>query len=364
MWARFKPSKVAKDIGDQVSKEAIHENRVNVNEEYLSAFRTKSYADVLSKAQFLTPNMSDVLLEPEQESISVILENMIFSKKTDIRALISKYFDISAESSRICTRLLRSINQVQSNYKFIQRALDLIDDYSLNEQFKLATSALNSFNLLSNPFSMSSNNLCDFKLIHDGYASVLNHLKLKRKKITEKIKLIRFLKKASNLCVTAVCGAVGVAVIVLAAHTVFGLLASPAIFTAVPSMKNSFKTKKTITKGFRLFWSTGFLRKLGIQLDVAAKGVYILNRDFDTMSRLVARLHDEIEHSKGMIRFCLERREDKYPLQEVVKELKKSDIGFRRKVEELEDHVYLCLVTINRARVQVMKEMTALSSAA
>ncbi|KAJ6399107.1 hypothetical protein OIU77_019787 [Salix suchowensis] len=100
--------------------------------------------------------------------------------------------------------------------------------------------------------------------------------------------------------------------------------------------------------------------KVGQQLDVAAKGTYILNRDFDTMSRLVARLHDEVEHDKAMIRFCLERKEDRFSLQ-VMKELKKSDSGFRKRVEELEEHVYLCLLTINRARALVIEEMTASS---
>ncbi|KAK6277147.1 hypothetical protein POUND7_017470 [Theobroma cacao] len=101
----------------------------------------------------------------------------------------------------------------------------------------------------------------------------------------------------------------------------------------------------------------GFLRKIGEQLDVAAKGTYILNRDFDTMSRLVSRLHDEVEHNKAMIQICLERREDRFSVQ-VVKELKKSNVGVRKQVEELEEHVYLCLVTINRARALVIKEVT------
>lgn len=108
---------------------------------------------------------------------------------------------------------------------------------------------------------------------------------------------------------------------------------------------------------FRLLGS-GLLSKVGKQIDVAAKGTYILNRDFDTLSRLVARLHDEVEHKKAMVRFCWERREDKFCLQ-VVKEIKKSDVGFRKQVQELEEHVYLCLVTINRARALVIKEMTS-----
>ncbi|KAB1203252.1 UPF0496 protein 3 [Morella rubra] len=77
------------------------------------------------------------------------------------------------------------------------------------------------------------------------------------------------------------------------------------------------------------------------------------------MSRLVARLQDEVEHKKAMIQFCLERREDKLSLQ-VEEEINKSDvIGFRKQVQELEEHVYLCLVTISRARLLVIKEMTS-----
>ena len=70
----------------------------------------------------------------------------------------------------------------------------------------------------------------------------------------------------------------------------------------------------------------------------------------------MARLHDEVGHKKELIRFCLERREDKFPLEEVVKDLRRNGRGFKWQVEELEEHVCLCLVTINRARVLVIKE--------
>ncbi|KAI4348095.1 hypothetical protein L6164_008856 [Bauhinia variegata] len=124
-----------------------------------------------------------------------------------------------------------------------------------------------------------------------------------------------------------------------------------------PAVLMSFPIKRVKRKfqGLR-FGGSGFLGKVRDQLDIAAKGTYILNRDFDTMSRLVARLHDEIEHNKTMVQFFLERKEDKFSFQ-LVQEIKKSDLGFRKQVEELEEHVYLCLMTINRARALVIKEM-------
>ncbi|KAF2291162.1 hypothetical protein GH714_020441 [Hevea brasiliensis] len=267
MWAKFR--KIRKD-----GKELVDAcESLNVDEEYVSALRTQSYTDFFAKAQslvnkssfpsFCHQKFSEVLLEPGQEAIPAILESAIFSKIPELKGLMLNYFDLSAEASRTCSHLLKNINQIQSNYQYIQQVLDsTINDHS-PDKVKLIASELNSFINRRNPFSTPNKN--DFKLIHD--------------------------------------------------------------------------------------------RKVAQQLDMAAKGTYILNRAFDTMSRLVARLHDEVEDNKAMIQFCLESREDKFSLQ-VVKELHKSDIGIRKQVEELEEHVYLCLLTINRARGLVIKEMT------
>ncbi|KAH9757592.1 UPF0496 protein [Citrus sinensis] len=336
MWAKLRAANSRRD--DKELREA--RKSLNINEEYLSALRTKSFAECFSKAQlFVTEpsspscrheNFSEILLEPDQDTIPSILESAVLSK------------------------LLKNINDVRHEYRFIQRALDTADDDQTepHDKVKLIVSNLNSLIILTNPFSNPSTN--EFKVIHDKYSSVLHNLKSKRKKVARKIKLINYVHKASGICITAVCSLIAIAAVVLAAHALTALLIGPMIL--------SFPTKCFKKKLFNFrFLRSGFLRKVRKQLDVAAKGTYILNRDFDTMGRLVARLHDEVEHNKVMIRFCLDRREDKFALH-VMKEIKKNHVGFQKQVEELEEHVYLCLVTINRARSQVIKEMVTSSS--
>lgn len=93
------------------------------------------------------------------------------------------------------------------------------------------------------------------------------------------------------------------------------------------------------------------------KIDAAAKATYILNRDLDTMSRLVRLLHDEVEHNKDLMRFCLQRKNDRPPVEEVVKMLKTNDSSFSQQMDELEECVYLCFMTINRARSFVIKQI-------
>ncbi|KAK6131474.1 hypothetical protein DH2020_034782 [Rehmannia glutinosa] len=340
---------------------------VNVNEEYLCAVRTKSYAEFFIKFQLLVndpsspspsssspacsnPWLTEVLLDPGQETITTILESSSLfpneSSSVHLKSLLSNYFDISAEASNFCSHLLRNLNQLQSDYKSIHQAIESIDydrrHYS-SEELRSCTVILNSPNFFPNLKKQ------DFKHIHEKHASILHRLKSNRTSVARKMKMIRCVNTASGVCATAACGLLAAAAIFLAAHTLTALLLGPAIFTF------PMKRLKRKIRRFR-FLKYGSLRKIVEQLDVAAKGAYILNRDFDTMSRLVGRLEDEIEHNRAMIKFCLERREDRFCLQ-VLKEIKKYEFGFKKQVEELEEHVYLCLVTINRARGLVIKEI-------
>ncbi|CAJ1976939.1 unnamed protein product [Sphenostylis stenocarpa] len=329
---------------------------INFNDEYHRALRTKPYVEYFyNKVQLLANqpsinynhiNFSDVLLEPCQETISSLVDSVSLSKTPKLKNLMLSYFEISAEASHICSQLLKTINQVHSDYQFIQRVLDIKDDDS-SENFEVVIFELNSFTYSKNPLSNLKNH--DFKLINDKHSSVLCHLKSMRKRVGRKIKLIKYLMKTSWVCVTTACGLVAITAMVIATHTLTAVILGPAILSF------PFKHLKKKLRAYKLS-RKGSLSKVYDQLDIAAKGTYILNRDFDTMSRLVARLHDEIEYNRAMVQFCLDRKQDKVSLQ-VVKELNKSDVGFRKQVEELEEHVYLCLVKINQARALVIKEM-------
>lgn len=103
-----------------------------------------------------------------------------------------------------------------------------------------------------------------------------------------------------------------------------------------------------------LVLSSGRLVRALAQLDAATKGMYIVSRDLDTISRLVERLHDEVEHIVGLAKLWEEKGK---VMDGVGREISKNDESFGQKLDELEEHLYLCFMTINKARGIVMKEV-------
>lgn len=133
---------------------------------------------------------------------------------------------------------------------------------------------------------------------------------------------------------------------ILASHAVALLVATPGLISA------------SLTSANRL-------ARVSDQLDLAAKGIYILVRDLETMSRLVARLSDEIEHMMSMVRFWGERSDGRCEVtRRIMTGMRDGDgdggdddSGFVERLDELEEHLYLCFMTVNRARNLVVKEV-------
>ncbi|XP_010257866.2 PREDICTED: UPF0496 protein At1g20180 [Nelumbo nucifera] len=343
-------------------------NKLSVNEEYMEAFRTKSYIDIWSKVQDqlrtcttseveksspLSPfqsyaRLSDFLLEPRQEILIELIEN------SHLHHLLIDYFDGSLEACRICELLLHRINQTRNNYCIIQRIMNLTKtlpaeycDYT-DDQCRIIFRELDSFATLDNPLSDTSP--VQFRLLHERYGLMLKQLTLKRRRIIRRGRLIRLSKNGAGLSLVIACGALAVATLVLAVHTLIGIVAAPGILTfSVAFMKKKLKSA-------RIGLKTSKLARLEAQLDAAAKGVFILNRDFDTISRLVVRLHDEIEHGKAIARMCL-RSQKRQILEVVVKDFETHESCFLEQLGELEEHVYLSFLTINRARRLVIQEI-------
>lgn len=181
---------------------------------------------------------------------------------------------------------------------------------------------------------------------------LLHRLTSKRKKIQRKIALISVCKKVGGIALVTSHAAILIALLVVSFHSVVGLVAAPSIVGCfvglfIKRIKNRIKIRSNS-------------ERLCEQLDAAAKGVFILINDLDTMSRMVKRLNDEVEHRKMVADVCVKNNVGSKCeiLKRVMSEYRDQESSFLDQLEELEEHVYLCFLTINKSRRLVMQQIT------
>ncbi|KAB2029904.1 hypothetical protein ERO13_D05G187100v2 [Gossypium hirsutum] len=340
------------------------EEKANVNEEYKEVFRTKSYLETWTKVHGqlentsfdrLSPsssipnhriNLSEYLLQPKQETLDKI-------ESLNFHHLILDYFEAGLEGSNLCESLLRSIHQARVYYRKIRRVIKIskrIDQEFSDDKCSVIFKELAGFALLKNPFSIISPvQLRDF---HESNLDLFHKLTSRREKLKRQAKFKRISKQIGSICLVISHTAFIIALLVLAFHGMIGIIAAPGLAACFFGMRLKKKKKKSRSQSN---YQQG-LERLCAQLDISAKGVYILINDFDTISRLVWRLHDEIEHRKAIADMCIRNGKIEV-LKEVVRELCMHDSSFLEQLKELEEHTKLCFHTINRSRKLVIQEI-------
>ncbi|KAE8656078.1 hypothetical protein F3Y22_tig00117011pilonHSYRG00111 [Hibiscus syriacus] len=333
-------------------------DKTDVNEEYKEVFRTKSYVEMWSQVHGFDKlpstssianvhiNLSEFLLRPRQE----ILDK---KESLNVHHLLLDYFEAGLETCNLCEVILKSIHQTRVYYQRIRKVIKLskrVQDFS-DEQCSVILEELTGFALLKNPLSIITP--LQFRKIHENNLDLFRKLKSKRKKIRRKAKSKRISKQIGGLCLVISHTALVVALLILAFHSVFGTIAAPGLAAWFICIR---KKKKTQSSSHQQGPTTRLLERLSEQLDISAKGIYILINDFDTISRLVWRLHDEIEHRKAIADMCIRNGKIEV-LEEVVREFRISDLSFLEQLKELEEHTKLCFHTINRSRRHVIEEI-------
>ncbi|XP_057435087.1 UPF0496 protein At1g20180-like [Lotus japonicus] len=327
----------------------------NVNREYLKAFRTKSYVEICNKAQeqksdssMSSPltsfmHLTECLLEPRQE----IVTNMTRSMK--MHHLLVDYFEATLEACRCCDTILEGVRQT----RLASDRITTIVKQSKRVQFdgnQCIYTKLASFVLQDNPLSSVS-----FGDIHERYMLLLQRLNSKRGKTQRRLIIKRVCKKVGKTGLVILQSALVVASLVVAFHSIIGIVVAPCIMGSFFGFMR--KRFKWVHKRQR---SRNTSEGLYQQLDVAAKGVFILINDLDTMSRVVKRLDDEVEHWREVADICVKNGTSCRGeiLEHVVREFHDHESSFVDMLEELEEHVYLCFLTINRSRRLVMEAIT------
>lgn len=346
--------------------------QLNVNEEYKEAFRTQSYIDICSKVEghmqqqqqqqgrksmddklsssssfpLFLHDLSESLLEPGQETLADIIQAY------NLHPLLVDYFKITTQACNLCAFFLQSIRQTRANYGIIKRVIKLskrtrnFTNYT-DDQCAAMFKHLASFALKNNP--LSSISPFEFRQTQAARNDLLHQLTLQSRKITRRIKLRKCFKKIVGCTIVVAYTALTITLLVLAFHTTVGIVTAPAVLTcSIGFFKKQKKLRSVSLKACS--------ERVGAQLDLAAKGVYILINDFNTMSRLVRRLNDEIEHRIAMANMCV-RNGKAEVLREVVREFRMEETCLLEQLEELEDHIYLCFLTINRSRRLLVEEL-------
>ncbi|EOY15102.1 hypothetical protein QUC31_000370 [Theobroma cacao] len=336
--------------------------KTNVNEEYEEAFRTKSYVEMWSQVhgQLEKPsfdklpssssipyqiNLSEYLLKPREETLDKI-------ESLNCHHLLLDYFGAGLEACNLCELLLRSIQQTRVYYRKIRRVIKIsggMQGFS-DEQCSVILKELAGFASLKNPLSIIST--AQFREIHETNVDLFHKLTSKREKIKRQVKSRRISKQIEGLCLVISQTSLVTALLVLAFHSMVGIIAAPGLAACLFGIKKKRRSKSSDQQGLK----TSLLESLGAQLDISAKGIYILINDFDTMSRLVWRLHDEIEHRKAIASMCI-RNGKVEVLKEVIREFSMHDSSFLEQLQELEQHTKLCFHTINRSRRLVIQEI-------
>jgi hypothetical protein len=315
---------------DYAGDDDMERTSSSVDEEYERAFKSRSFLDLWSKnaqlqhtTTFFFDNkgssssschdeeqdlvgqpcsytvLDDFVLEPSPEALSSRKR-----RRRRLDSLLMEYFELTQEACSACSELLTAIGAARQHHLTLRRLLSAAARDALAEHVRL-----------DNPLSPAR--LSVFHGVHGRCAPLATRL------------------GAARVGTTALLAAGAAAVVALA---VVGVGAS------------------VLRR-----WASGKARERragGEAVDAAARGAYIVGRGMDTLSRMVRRAHDELEHGRRVARIAVDSWSSSELLQEVGREEAECEADLREQLEEMEEHVCLCLITINRSRRMVAHEMT------
>nr|GLL48777.1 UPF0496 protein At1g20180-like [Ipomoea trifida] len=358
------------------NEDSLGRKSSSVSHEYMAAFRTNSYVEIYDKVQLQlaaaarskeivggdnsspitsSSSPSSPLISRHESLLSpgckllLSQENMeeLPQQASNSHPLLNEYFVLSLEACGICESLLKIVLQTRADYKSVKKAVEKIDEFQRNdvwgeEQVNRAYGEITGLSLFGNPLSGVR-----FNELREGHFGLLDRLTSKKGRVERRRKHIRVFKVALGSTLLVGYTAVMITFTILTVHFVVCTMAVPGLIALSLGMVKRLKEAKR-----------GIIPRKGLymQLDVAAKGLYVLINDFSTVSRLVGRLSDEMEHNKTMADLW-ERKHCDDVLKEVVRKFAIQEEWVLEVLKELEQHIYLCFLNIMRSRRMIVKEI-------
>jgi len=366
---------------------------LDVDEEYDSAFKSKSFLDLWSHAhRHLSQTFSfkqssskssvkdyprhdddenDTAAALEQSCSYTVLDDFVLEpspevlvrgrgrggrqlrrRRRRVDTLLIEYFDVTQEACEAFSALLTAIGAARRHHLTLRRLLARLDGGG-GDDVSAARDAIAEHVRLDNPLSPGC--LTGFHEVHERCGPLAKRLAAAQRRLRRLARAVRVARGTAAVALVAACAGAVVAAAVFAAHAVVGVGAAAAVVGAGagpgpgPTTAVRWAAERVSERRYA---------RAGAAVDAAARGAYIVGRDLDTVSRMVRRAHDELEHGRDVARIAVRGRGERPLLQEVAREEAECEEDLRAQLEELEEHVCLCLITINRSRRMVAHQMT------
>lgn len=327
---------------------------VNLTDEYTFAVQTSSYSEIkihLENSSYQEIGVEQLDDHTEEQILAHVLhpnrecveEALQYARSSTLTNLVSEYFEQSEHTSRLCLLLHHSVRRARCLYAPLHDLLAVLpldseSDFLTSSQCGRVFNVFLEFDQLENPFPHPESH--NFHNMRCCFSELKQQLDYRLDKSRFRIRLLRYATTGSAACLIGTAVGVTISAVVIASHALVALVACPLLPAFLPS-----KIKKKELSHLA-------------QLDAARRGTYVLHNDLDTIDRLVARLHTEVEGDKLLIRLGLERGKDKHSIQEVAKQLQKNYVNFQNQLTDLEEHLCLCFAAINRARSLLLQEIS------
>uniref|UniRef100_A0ACD5UKC3 Uncharacterized protein n=1 Tax=Avena sativa TaxID=4498 RepID=A0ACD5UKC3_AVESA len=377
-----------------ISPAPVQRSPLDVDEEYGRAFKSRSFLDLWSHAHHslshtfkLSSRPSSGMLDDEAAAAArvepscsyTVLDDFVLEpspeplaraagrrrhRRRRVEALLLEYFDVTREACEACSALLAAAGAARRHHLVLRRLLDRLD-VDGGDRANAARDALARHVRLDNPLSPASVRLAGFHEAHARCAPLSRRLAAARRRLRRLARAARVARCAAATAVVGASAAAVVAAVVLAAHAVVGIGAAAGLtFCGTKTTRPAARRTSAFENlPLRRHGKRRQVRAGEAAVDAAARGAYIVGRDLDTVSRMVRRAHDELEHGRDMARIAVAagaQGGERQPLllQEVAREEEECGEDLRCQLEELEEHACLCLLTINRSRRMVAHEVT------
>ncbi|XP_059651165.1 UPF0496 protein At4g34320-like [Cornus florida] len=292
--------------------------------------------------------VTECLLDMNQEVVRVILECKDLGKTQELFDLVQEYFENSLQTLDFCTALEKCLKGARNSQLLILVALQYFEEEDGvgrgGNRYTRTLEELKKFKAAGDPFTEEF--FETYQSVYRQQMQMLEKLQLRRNRLDKKLKHVRAWRKVSSVIFAATLAAVLICSVVAAAMAPPPVAAALTAATSIPLgsmgkwIDSLFKKYEDAVKGQEIISS--------MQV-----GTRVAIKDLDNIRVLIDRLEIEIESLLQNAEFTISEESVKNGIEEMKKKLR----VFMKYVEDLGVQADTCSRDIVKGRTLVLQRI-------